>query len=71
VNSSLTLRPIAPLSPPIRSETGVPKSTIFDLAAVQMVLAHAFGTKTVRAYLRTDLLEKRREIMDSWADYCE
>jgi hypothetical protein len=41
----------------------------FDMAAVEMVLAHAFGSQTVRAYFRSDLLEKRRVIMDAWAKY--
>jgi hypothetical protein len=41
----------------------------FDVAAVEMVLAHAFGTKITRAYFRSELLEKRRPIMDAWAAF--
>ena len=41
----------------------------FDMVAVEMVLAHAFGSQTVRAYFRSDLLEKRREIMNAWASF--
>ncbi len=32
-------------------------------------LAHVEGSKTVRAYARDDLLEKRRAVMQAWADY--
>ena len=41
----------------------------FDWAAKEMCLAHRLP-KTARAYVRTDLLEKRREIMNAWASYC-
>ena len=34
-------------------------------------MGHQVGGKVERAYRRTDLLEKRRELMDTWANYCE
>ena len=33
-------------------------------------MGHQVGTKVERAYRRTDLLEKRRELMNAWANYC-
>ena len=35
----------------------------------EMALAHIEGSATERAYRRTDLFEKRRELMQEWADY--
>ena len=35
----------------------------------EMALSHSVGTSTERAYLRSDLLEMRRLLMASWADY--
>jgi integrase len=40
-----------------------------DFAASEMCLAHGVGTKVTRSYLRTDMLEERRAIMDQWAKY--
>lgn len=40
-----------------------------DLA--EAALAHVISDKTVAAYERGTKLEKRRELMASWADYCE
>jgi len=37
----------------------------------ELALAHQFGDATERAYARSDQLERRREIMLSWADYSE
>ena len=34
-------------------------------------LSHDESSKTVKAYLRTDLLDERRPVMAAWADYCE
>lgn len=36
----------------------------------EMALAHAIGNKAEAAYRRGDLFEKRRRMMDDWADYC-
>lgn len=36
---------------------------------VEMALAHVIGNKTEAAYRRGDLLEKRRVLMQAWADY--
>lgn len=36
----------------------------------EMALAHTIGNKVEAAYRRGDLFEKRRAMMQSWADYC-
>jgi integrase len=55
------------------------RSTFRDWAAdctsyanhvVEMALAHPVGDKVEAAYRRGDLFEKRRRLMDAWADYC-
>ncbi|MDE0237162.1 MAG: tyrosine-type recombinase/integrase [bacterium] len=40
-----------------------------DHHAAEMSLAHAVGSKVEQAYLRTDLLDRRRVLMQQWADY--
>jgi integrase len=35
----------------------------------EMALAHAVGDATVQAYTRTDLLERRRQMMADWGRY--
>lgn len=44
--------------------------TAFPHELLEMALAHAVGDKVEAAYRRGDLLEKRRRLMDDWADYC-
>jgi integrase len=55
------------------------RSTFRDWAAeqtnlpnevVEMALAHAVASKTEAAYRRSDLFDKRRRLMDEWAEYC-
>ena len=36
----------------------------------EAALAHVVANKVEAAYLRTDLLEKRRKLMEAWAQYC-
>jgi hypothetical protein len=36
-----------------------------------MALAHAVGDKVEAAYRRGDLFEKRRQLAEAWAHYCE
>jgi integrase len=55
------------------------RSTFSDWAAEtgkasdikEAALAHTLGDKTVAAYQRGDLLERRRELMDAWAAFIE
>ncbi len=44
-------------------ENGVPR----ELA--EACLAHAIGNQAEAAYARSDLLERRRDIMSKWAQY--
>ena len=38
-------------------------------AVAEMALAHAVGSAVERSYARSDLFEKRRQLMDQWAAY--
>jgi integrase len=44
--------------------------TTFSNEVVEMALAHAVGSKVEAAYRRGDLFEKRRRLMDAWAQFC-
>jgi integrase len=44
--------------------------THFSNEVCEAALAHAIGNKVEAAYRRTDLFEKRRELMDAWSIYC-
>ena len=45
------------------------EQTEFPGEVVEMALAHAIANKVEAAYRRGDLLDKRRELMQAWADY--
>jgi integrase len=45
------------------------EATSFPRDLVKLCIAHDKRTKTDRAYQRSDLLEKRREIMERWLDF--
>jgi integrase len=45
--------------------------TAFPREIAEAALAHVAGDATERAYRRADALEKRRELMTAWANYCE
>jgi len=47
------------------------EKTDFPSEVAEMALAHAVGDKVEAAYRRGDLLEKRRQLVDAWATYCE
>ena len=38
-------------------------------AVCEASLAHSIGSSTEQAYMRSDLLARRRELMQTWADY--
>jgi integrase len=38
---------------------------------IETALAHVIGDKAEQAYRRSDALEKRRNLMEAWAAYCE
>jgi integrase len=37
---------------------------------IEMALSHTPGDETVKAYRRTDLLNKRRQLMEQWSRFC-
>ena len=44
--------------------------TNFPREIIEEALAHAVGGQVERAYRRQDALERRRELMEAWADFC-
>ena len=48
----------------------VSEQTGFGRDLAEMALAHKVGDATERAYARSTLLERRRELMDAWAAFC-
>jgi integrase len=44
--------------------------TTFPREVAEMALAHSVGNAVELAYRRGDMFEKRRKLMDAWADYC-
>ena len=47
------------------------EATNFPSDLAEAALAHVVADKTVAAYQRGTMLEKRRAMMAAWADYCE
>jgi integrase len=48
----------------------VAEQTAYPRELAEKALAHTIEDKTEGAYQRGDLLEKRRRLMDEWAQYC-
>lgn len=46
------------------------EQTHFAREVAEAALAHVSGDKVEQAYMRSDLFEKRRQMMDAWARYC-
>jgi integrase len=44
--------------------------TAFPREVIKMAMAHAVGDETEAAYFRSDLFDKRRRLMEAWADFC-
>lgn len=51
------------------------RSWMFDnqvpFEVAELCLAHSVGSSTVQAYVRSDRIEERREVMQRWCDYVE
>jgi integrase len=43
----------------------------FPREIIETALAHVIGDKAEQAYRRSDALEKRRKLMEAWANYCD
>jgi integrase len=50
--------------------TWVSEQTGYDEAVREFCLAHVVGDASARAYARTDMLDKRRQLMEAWSAYC-
>lgn len=50
--------------------TWASEQTDYPREVPEMALAHSVGNAVERAYARTDLLDKRRALMEDWAEYC-
>ena len=44
--------------------------TRFENYVSEAALAHASGDKIEAAYARSTVLDKRRKLMDAWAEFC-
>jgi integrase len=51
-------------------KTWAAERTRFERHVVEAALAHTNGDKIEAAYQRGDMMEKRRALMDAWAEYC-
>ena len=51
-------------------KTWAAERTNFAREVVEAALAHVNGDKVEAAYQRGDLFDKRRALMDSWAEFC-
>jgi integrase len=47
------------------------ETTSFPGEVCEQALAHTLADKVEAAYRRGDLIEKRRQLMNAWAAYCE
>jgi integrase len=47
------------------------EQTNFPREVAEQALAHSLPDKVEAAYQHSDLFEKRRELMDAWAAYCD
>ena len=50
--------------------TWASEQTDADHAVMELCLSHAVGSAVERAYSRSDLLEKRRVLMEQWSAHC-
>src|SRR5262249_52155412 len=51
-------------------KTWATEQTTYHRNIIEASLAHTLGDKVEEAYMRGDLLEKRRALMGEWAAYC-
>jgi integrase len=51
-------------------KTWASERTSFQSEIVEASLAHIIGGKVEQAYMRGDMFEKRRRLMDAWAKFC-
>jgi integrase len=51
-------------------KTWASERTSFQNEIVEASLAHTIGGKVEQAYMRGDMFEKRRRLMQQWATFC-
>ena len=51
--------------------TWATEATEYPHEMLELALAHSVGDETVRAYMRSSMVEKRRHLMEDWATYIE
>ena len=49
--------------------TWVQEQTDYPREVAEAALAHAVGDAVEQAYARSDMLDRRRQMMDAWAEY--
>jgi integrase len=64
-------KPIVPHGFRSSFRTWAEETAHFPHHAVETAMGHVVGTAVERIYNRTDALEQRRRLMDSWAAHCE
>ena len=47
------------------------ENTDASFAVMELALAHGVGSSVVQSYAQSDLLERRRDLMQQWADYLQ
>jgi integrase len=52
-------------------KTWAGEQTEFPREIIEMCLGHSIGSAVEQAYWRGDALEKRRKLMEAWADFCD
>lgn len=65
-----SLRPAVPHGLRSSFRDWVAERTDYPRDMAEMALAHTVGSDVERAYRRTDMVEKRREMMEEWARFC-
>jgi hypothetical protein len=51
------------------SQTAIERANA-NAHVIEVSLAHSIGTEVEQAYRRTDLLDRRRRLLDQWGTYC-
>jgi integrase len=51
-------------------KTWATEQTNYQTEAIEIALAHAVGDKVEAAYMRGELLERRRRLMETWSEFC-
>lgn len=68
---TLQNKPVVPHGFRATFRTWAEECTEFQDHVMEEAIGHVVGSAVVRAYRRTDVLEKRRELMEVWCAHCE